>query len=124
MPSANLDLFSDLKGCSIPPGFRYAAYFIDSDEEAALVTQIQRLNFAPYEFRGVQARRRVVSFGLRHGYQTPQLMRAQEIPSFLKTLQAKAAIYAGLAPDGFSARSTTKNSTGPLVVSKRPAFPP
>jgi alkylated DNA repair dioxygenase AlkB len=101
MPGANLDLFSNVERCPIPPGFRYAAGFIDSDEEEALVTEIQGLDFAPYEFRGVQARRRVISFGLQHGYQTRQIEQAAVIPPLVRKLQAKAATYAGTAPDDF-----------------------
>jgi alkylated DNA repair dioxygenase AlkB len=86
---------------STPVGFQYSAGFIDANEESALVTQIQHLEFAPYEFRGVQARRRVVSFGLRHGYQTRGLARAVAIPPFLKDLQAEAAAFARVAADDF-----------------------
>jgi alkylated DNA repair dioxygenase AlkB len=101
MPRVNFDLFSDVQASSIPAGFRYSAGFIGSDEESALLTEIQGMAFAPYEFRGVQARRRVVSFGLRHGYQTRQLEQAAAVPSFLNNLQAKAAAFAGVAPDDF-----------------------
>jgi alkylated DNA repair dioxygenase AlkB len=101
MPDINFDLFSDVQSSSIPVGFRYSAGFIDVDEESALVADIRNLEFAPYEFRGVKARRRVASFGLRHGYQTRGMEQAAAIPTFLKGLRAKAAAYAGVAPDAF-----------------------
>jgi len=101
MLDINFDLFSDVQTSSTPVGFQYSAGFIDIDEESALVTGIQDLEFAPYEFRGVQARRRVVSFGLRHGYQTRGLEQAAAIPPFLKELQAKAAAFARVAADDF-----------------------
>jgi alkylated DNA repair dioxygenase AlkB len=101
MPGTNLELFSDVKISSTPLGFKYSAGVIGPDEESALVSEIKGLNFAPYVFRGVQARRRVVSFGLRHGYQTRQLEQAEAIPAFLKSLRAKAAFFAGIAQDDF-----------------------
>jgi alkylated DNA repair dioxygenase AlkB len=101
MPGANHELFSDAQTSSLPPGFKYSTGFIDSDEESALAREIQGLDFAPYEFRGVQARRRVVSFGLRHGYQAGQVKQAAAIPPFLENLRAMAALFAGLAHDNF-----------------------
>jgi alkylated DNA repair dioxygenase AlkB len=101
MPDINFDLFSDIQTSSTPVGFQYSSGFIDVAEESALITHIQQLKFAPYEFRGVQARRRVVSFGLRHGYQTRELAQAAAIPPFLNDLQAKAATFARLAADDF-----------------------
>jgi alkylated DNA repair dioxygenase AlkB len=95
------DLFSDVQTCTTPVGFQYSAGFIDVDEESALLTDIQNLEFAPYEFRGVQARRRVASFGLRHGYQTRGLQQAAAIPLFLIDLQAKVAAFAKVAADDF-----------------------
>jgi alkylated DNA repair dioxygenase AlkB len=101
MPDINFDLFSDIQMSSTPVGFQYSAGLIDANEESALVTDIQHLEFAPYEFRGVQARRRVVSFGLRHGYQTGSLAQAVAIPPFLKDLQTKAAAFARVTADDF-----------------------
>jgi alkylated DNA repair dioxygenase AlkB len=101
MPDINFDLFSDTQTSSTPVGFQYSAGFIGVDEESALVTDIQHLEFAPYEFRGVQARRRVVSFGLRHGYQTRGMAQAAAIPPFLKDLQSKAAAFARVAAGDF-----------------------
>ena len=101
MPGANLELLSSPETSSLLPGFRYAARFVDSDEESALITAIQGLDFAPYEFRGVQARRRVVSFGMRLGYQTRQLEQAGAIPAFLRKLRIKAALFAGVTQEDF-----------------------
>jgi alkylated DNA repair dioxygenase AlkB len=101
MPDINYDLFSDALASSSPVGFKYSPDFIDLDEESALVTEMQGLAFAPYEFSGVQARRRVASFGLVRGYQSRGPEQAAAIPNFLKGLKAKAASYAGMAPDDF-----------------------
>jgi alkylated DNA repair dioxygenase AlkB len=101
MADANFELFSDAQTSAVPPGFRYSAGFIDSGEESALMTEIRGLDFAPYAFRGVRARRRVVSFGLVAGYQIRQFQQGAAIPPFLQTLRAKAAMFAGVAQDDF-----------------------
>jgi alkylated DNA repair dioxygenase AlkB len=101
MPGANFELFSDTPNPLIPAGFKYSADIIDAQAESALVTEIQALEFAPYEFRGMQARRRVVSYGMRLGYQTRQFEQAAPIPAFLRDLQTKAAAFAGVAQDDF-----------------------
>jgi alkylated DNA repair dioxygenase AlkB len=112
MPGANFELFSDPQSSSIPLGFRYGASFISPEEESSLVAEIQSLDFAPYEFRGVQARRRVVAYGIRHGYQTRRLEQAAAIPSFLSDLQKKAALFAGVAQDAFKQVLVSEYSPG------------
>jgi alkylated DNA repair dioxygenase AlkB len=101
MSDLDFELVPEGTPSSIPSGFKYNAGVIDSAEESALVTKIQGLDFAPYEFRGVEARRRVVSFGLWAGYQTRPLEQAPAIPQFLKSLQAKAALFAGVEQGDF-----------------------
>jgi alkylated DNA repair dioxygenase AlkB len=101
MSSANFDLFSGAPDGATPTGFSYSPDFIEPDEESALIAKIGRLDFAPYEFRGMQARRRVVSFGSRHGYRSGPVEQAEAIPDFLETVRAKAAVFAGVAQDEF-----------------------
>lgn len=101
MSDANLDLFGELHGSATPPGFQYRPDFIDAGEELALVAEIRDLELAPYEFRGVEARRRVISFGYRHDYRTRRLEQAAEIPPFLTRLRSKAAGFAGLPVEDF-----------------------
>lgn len=96
------DLFPESAVQFLPSGFEYRADFIDRTEEAALVAAIETLDLAPYEFRGVQARRRVISFGFQHDYQTRRLERASELPAFLSSLRAKAASFARLPVDDFA----------------------
>lgn len=112
MPPTNLNLFDEAEPATTPPGFEYSSELIGRDEESALVAQIQSLEFAPYEFRGVEARRRVVAFGYRHDYQTRRLEVAAEIPPFLRELRAKAAAFAGLAVDDFKQVLVSEYSPG------------
>jgi alkylated DNA repair dioxygenase AlkB len=96
MPNASLDLFPELRPQSMPAGFEYRAGVVDLAEESALVSAIQTLDLAPYLFRGVEARRRVLAFGFQHDYRTRRLAQTADIPPFLKTLRSKAAAFAGL----------------------------
>jgi alkylated DNA repair dioxygenase AlkB len=82
---------------TLPAGFDYQRELIDCAEEAALVAEFAALDFAPYEFRGVQARRRVVAYGFHNDYRTRRLETSPDIPPFLHGLRSKAAAFAGLS---------------------------
>jgi alkylated DNA repair dioxygenase AlkB len=96
MPNASLDLFPELRPQAMPAGFEYRAGVVDLAEESALVSAIQTLDFAPYLFRGVEARRKVIAFGFQHDYKTRRLEQTADIPPFLKTLRSRAAAFAQL----------------------------
>lgn len=68
-------------------------------EESALAAEIQRVEFADFEMRGVIARRRVAFFGRSYDAgraSTPPL------PDFLKSLRAKVATWAGVEAGAFA----------------------
>jgi alkylated DNA repair dioxygenase AlkB len=89
----------DLFAPAGPPGFRYQAELIGHDEEAGIVAQLERLPFAPFDFHGHLANRRVVGFGLRYDYGSRDLVEAPPIPDWLISLRDKAGAFAGLAGD-------------------------
>jgi len=97
----NFDLFAETAPVAAPPGFDYRPDFIDRDEELALVAEIEGLDLAPYEFRGVEARRRVISFGFRHDYRTRRLEQSVSLPPFLETLKSRVALLCGLPDEAF-----------------------
>jgi alkylated DNA repair dioxygenase AlkB len=100
-PALTLELFPESQRQTMPAGFVYRTDIIDRAQEAALVAEIGALDLSPYEFRGVEARRRVIAFGFQHDDQTRRLERTSEMPSFLNDLRGKAAVFAGLAVDEF-----------------------
>jgi len=100
MPITSADLFPP--ALTMPPGFDYCREIIDRAEEAALVAEIATLDFAPYEFRGVQARRRVVAYG----FPSP------EIPQFLHGLRSRVAAFAGLPAADFAQALVSEYSVG------------
>jgi alkylated DNA repair dioxygenase AlkB len=112
MIDATPDLFPDASATLMPAGFEYRADLIDRAEEAVLVAAIEDLELAPYEFRGVKARRKVVSFGFQHGYQSRGLRAAADVPAFLNDLRIKAAAFAGLPADAFEQALISEYSLG------------
>jgi alkylated DNA repair dioxygenase AlkB len=83
----------------VPEGFLYRPDFIDAEEEAALIGQIDQLQFAAFEMRGVVARRRVAFFGSAYDSgraDTPPL------PDFLMPLRAKLTGFAEVEPGAFA----------------------
>jgi alkylated DNA repair dioxygenase AlkB len=97
------DLFGEpAQAAATPAGFRYWAQVITPGEEAALVDELQRQPFRPYEFRGYLANRRVVGFGARYDDASRTVTAAEPIPAWLQPLRARIASLAGVAPEAFA----------------------
>lgn len=90
------DLFPDL--APAPDGFLYREALISEAEAAQLAAWLQGLPFRPFEFRGVAARREVISFGWRYDSHRARLLQADNPPPELLPLRARAAALAGLEP--------------------------
>jgi alkylated DNA repair dioxygenase AlkB len=83
----------------VPDGFQYRRDFITAEDEASLVEEVRRLEFATFEMRGVVARRRVAFFGRSYdagGAATPP------IPAFLMALRDKIAVWASVDAAAFA----------------------
>lgn len=101
-PTAQL-FQSELFGVSdaAPAGFRYQAGLIDATEETQIVEQLGALAFAPFDFHGHLANRRVVGFGLRYDYASRAVEAAPPIPEWLLPLRDTVADFCGRAADAF-----------------------
>jgi alkylated DNA repair dioxygenase AlkB len=86
-----------LFGPALPDGFRYQPDFMTADEERALLADIDAVQFASFEMRGVVARRRVAFFG--GSYDAPAGHESPPMPSFLLPLRDRCAAFAGVASD-------------------------
>ncbi|HKO35460.1 MAG TPA: alpha-ketoglutarate-dependent dioxygenase AlkB [Pyrinomonadaceae bacterium] len=83
-------------------GFRYQPELISVAEEAALLTRVRVLPFKNFEFHGFKGKRRTVSFGWQYEFSgRGALRKADDIPEFLLPLRARAAAFAGIAPEAF-----------------------
>ena len=54
-----------------PEGFRYQAGFLADAEAGTLTEALARLSFEPFQFRGYDGRRRVISFGWKYDFTGP-----------------------------------------------------
>lgn len=84
-----------------PEGFVYQPDFVSAAEAPALAAELSALPFEPFQFRGYEGRRRVISFGLKYDFTGPGLVQAAPMPDWLAPLRARAEAFAGLAPGAF-----------------------
>jgi len=86
---------------AVPEGLRYQPALISRKDEAALVERVRELPFREFEFHGYLGKRRVVSFGWKYDFSSQRLQKADEIPDYLLSLGALAALFANLEPEAF-----------------------
>src|SRR5208283_1184699 len=106
-----LPLF-DSEPSALPEGFRYRPGLLDDEEERALIAEIERLPFQPFQFHGFEGRRRVSSFGWRYDFNEAKLVAAPPIPEFLHAVRAKAARFAGIEADALEQLLVTEYRPG------------
>jgi alkylated DNA repair dioxygenase AlkB len=86
----------------LPPGMRYEAEFLSSDEEQRWIAFAQALPLKEMNYKGYTARRRVVSFGGKYDYVANKLDKGPTIPRELDPLREKVAAWLDVAPDAFT----------------------
>ncbi len=106
------DLFGDPSVRAWPDGFRYQPDLITIAEEAALLEDIRGLEFHAVEMRGVIARRRVIQYGWKYGFDRSRLAPGPEIPPLLLPVRARAAEFAGVEPASLSEALLTEYQPG------------
>ncbi len=93
-------LFADAPAkLGLPEGFVYTEDFLTPYDEADLMAWLSTLPFEPFQFRGYEGKRRVLSFGWKYDFTRSHLLRADDMPTELLAARAKAAALAGLAPE-------------------------
>jgi alkylated DNA repair dioxygenase AlkB len=85
----------------LPPGLTYRTEFVAADEEHSLLEHIRALPLREAQYRQYTARRRTVNYGFSYDFQHLQAQAAPPIPEFLAPLRARAAQWAGVAPEDF-----------------------
>ena len=95
--AAQPDLFGRFPGK--PEGLVYREDFVDAEEEQALIERLAELPFRPFEFQGFLGKRETVSFGWSYRFDGSGLTPAEPIPDWLQPLRARAAAFAGVAPE-------------------------
>jgi alkylated DNA repair dioxygenase AlkB len=97
---------------ALPDGLAYQPQLVSAAEAADLAAHIAGLPFKPFEFRGYQGNRRVVSFGWRYDFNQRTLQEAGDIPDFLIPVRDRAAAFAGLAPQDLEHVLVTEYAPG------------
>ena len=113
MPAAQPHLFDDPD--ALPEGMRHATELLTPPEEAELIATIAALEFRAFRFRGFEGKRRVVSFGWAYDFEGGGLKPAEPLPGFLTPVRAKAAVFAGLAPDDLPHALVTEYAPGAAI---------
>jgi alkylated DNA repair dioxygenase AlkB len=106
------DLFGEPAVRAWPEGFRYQPDLVTAAEEAALLEEIRRLEFHAVEMRGVVARRRVIQYGWKYGFDRSRLSRGPDIPPFLLPGRERAAALAQVEPAALSEALLTEYQPG------------
>ncbi|WP_354116155.1 MULTISPECIES: alpha-ketoglutarate-dependent dioxygenase AlkB [unclassified Bradyrhizobium] len=91
---------------------KYETEFLSAEEERQLLTDVEKLPFREFEFRGFTGKRRTVSFGWRYDFNGGGLTRTEDMPEFLTALRARAEAFAGLAPHSFQQVLVTEYAPG------------
>jgi alkylated DNA repair dioxygenase AlkB len=108
-------LFSDElfpRIANMPPGFQYWPDVLSPAEEDELVRWIPRLALKPFEFRGFEGKRRVISFGYRYDYSKNAVEAAGDIPDPLLRLREKIAPLAARPAADFQQALVTEYKPG------------
>jgi alkylated DNA repair protein (DNA oxidative demethylase) len=107
--SHQLDLFP--LGAA-PDGLMFEPEIMTAIEEAAFLDVIKTLPFEPFRMHGVDAKRRVVRFGLHYLAGSAAMMPASDFPLSLEPLRARAAAVAGVPPRVLSESLVTEYASG------------
>jgi alkylated DNA repair dioxygenase AlkB len=83
----------------LPEGFFYQPEFLAESEEIELLRRFAGLPFAPFEFQGYLAKRRIVQYGREYNFRTRRATGAAPLPGFLGNVRDRAARFADLAPE-------------------------
>jgi alkylated DNA repair protein (DNA oxidative demethylase) len=106
------DQISFLAPADLPKGLAYAPDFLSEAEEATLTGRLDALPFKPFEFHGFLGKRQTISFGWSYKFDGSGLGEAAPIPDWLQPVRARAAQFAGLAPDALEHALLVKYEEG------------
>jgi alkylated DNA repair dioxygenase AlkB len=94
-------MIGDLFGEPLVVGLEYRANFISADEERRLIAHLSGAELSPFRFQGWTGKRLTRTFGWRYDFDDRSFAPSEPIPDWLLPLRAKAADFAGVAPEEF-----------------------
>ncbi len=92
-------MMADLFDTPLLPGLRQAEDFLSASEEAALIDRIDAVPLAPFRFQQWTGKRLTHSYGMAYDFEHGGLSAAEAMPEWILPIRARAAAFAGLAPD-------------------------
>ncbi len=95
-----------------PDGLLYQPDFLDEDEERDLVGAFEAWEFSEVRMHGQVAKRTVVHFGYRYGYESWGLVPTEPLPPSLEWLRDRAAALIGIDPADIAETLVTRYPPG------------
>jgi DNA oxidative demethylase len=95
-----------------PNGLLFEPEIMTAMEEAAFLDVIRKLPFGAFRMHGVDAKRRVVRFGVHYLAGSAEMTRASDFPPTLEPLRARAAAVAGIPTNLLSESLVTEYTPG------------
>ncbi|QUT06939.1 alpha-ketoglutarate-dependent dioxygenase AlkB [Sphingobium phenoxybenzoativorans] len=90
-----LDLFDR----PVVPGLAMRTDIITAEEEAALIARIDDTSLSPFRFQQWTGKRLTYSYGWSYDFERGIFAPTEPIPDWLAEVKARAAMFAGFAPD-------------------------
>jgi alkylated DNA repair dioxygenase AlkB len=81
---------------TVVPGLTYCPAFLSTDDEENLLDDVRRLPFRHFAFHGYLGNRRTVSYGWKYDFAQEKVLKADDMPDFLRALRVRAAALAGV----------------------------
>jgi alkylated DNA repair dioxygenase AlkB len=94
-------MIGDLFAEPLVADLEYRGNFISADEERRLIAHLSGAELSPFRFQGWTGKRLTRTFGWRYDFDDRSFAPSEPIPDWLLPLRAKAADFAGVAPEEF-----------------------
>jgi alkylated DNA repair dioxygenase AlkB len=82
----------------LPRGVSLRLEALSLEQEATAIAAIERLELAPFAFRGFLGKRRTAAFGWRYDFNGGGLQKGEPLPATLEPLREAAATLVGMSP--------------------------
>jgi len=97
------------------PGLRFREDLIGRDEEAALISEIERTDLSPFRFQGWTGKRMTRTYGWRYDFDDRSFQPVDGMPEWLDALRGKAARFAGIGAGKFVHALVTRYDPGAAI---------
>jgi len=94
------------------PGLRFREDLIGRDEEAALISEIERTDLSPFRFQGWTGKRMTRTYGWRYDFDDRSFQPVDGMPEWLDALRRKAAHFASFNAGQFVHALVTRYDPG------------